>query len=545
MKLLLFFISFFIVSPVYATLGAATVFAIDSAGTTTGACFYDSGVASPGTDRSQAAAAAFSGTDLASTNGTTNPCVITSATHNFDSADNGNAVIITAGTNFTVQRALIVSTAANAATLDRACGSAATLSGGTWKLGGACSLGNATAGITDATLFAMAVAGNVFWIKSGSYTVANAALVGAAGAGANPIFYKGFTSTRGDVTTGTNRPSLNMNNQVFTMAVNNEMYNLIWTGGGTSVVSLNGTGHKVINSKITNTSTSTLRAALSCVSGSGAGLVMNSELISYRGYGVNGNTTSHANSYIGNYFHDSITGIFDGGTTTTFFALNNIFGSMATNGIHFSGARSGASVIAGNTFFGGITNKTGTAINIGTGSTNISVMNNIIYGFVTGIAHADTTQKVGFDDYNDYFNNTADVSGWIKGANDQALNPLFVNVGQVVGTNGSTSGSVLTDATVSFANVVDNQDFLLILSGGPTTGQYKITGHTATTVTVDISLGTTASGVNYQVTTGRNFAIGTNLKGLGWPGAYPASLSTGYLDMGAVQRREPKPGRTK
>lgn len=36
-----------------------------------------------------------------------------------------------------------------------------------------------------------------------------------------------------------------------------------------------------------------------------------------------------------------------------------------------------------------------------------------------------------------------------------------------------------------------------------------------------------------------NFAIGTNLRGMGFPGAFPGGLSTGYLDIGAVQRQEP------
>lgn len=35
-----------------------------------------------------------------------------------------------------------------------------------------------------------------------------------------------------------------------------------------------------------------------------------------------------------------------------------------------------------------------------------------------------------------------------------------------------------------------------------------------------------------------NFAIGTNLKALGWPGAFPGGNSTGFLDIGAVQRQE-------
>lgn len=41
-----------------------------------------------------------------------------------------------------------------------------------------------------------------------------------------------------------------------------------------------------------------------------------------------------------------------------------------------------------------------------------------------------------------------------------------------------------------------------------------------------------------------NFTIGTNLKGLGFPGLFPASLCTGYPDIGAVQRQETASGTT-
>lgn len=39
-----------------------------------------------------------------------------------------------------------------------------------------------------------------------------------------------------------------------------------------------------------------------------------------------------------------------------------------------------------------------------------------------------------------------------------------------------------------------------------------------------------------------NFAIGADLKAKGYPGAFPSALSTGYLDLGAVQRQEPAGG---
>lgn len=43
----------------------------------------------------------------------------------------------------------------------------------------------------------------------------------------------------------------------------------------------------------------------------------------------------------------------------------------------------------------------------------------------------------------------------------------------------------------------------------------------------------------YTDDTGGDFSIGTNLKAKGFPGAFPAALSTGFLDIGAVQREEP------
>src|ERR1044071_7124465 len=86
-------------------------------------------IGSSGTDYSQQDASQYSGTNLASTNGTTNPSVVTSATHNFVAADVGNIIRITAGSNWTTGYYQIVSVSSNAATLDRAVGTAATLSG--------------------------------------------------------------------------------------------------------------------------------------------------------------------------------------------------------------------------------------------------------------------------------------------------------------------------------------------------------------------------------------------------------------------------------
>src|SRR4051812_13205674 len=89
--------------PAFAALPSTTVWEVRSTATAAnvnGGGFNPS-VASPGTDYSQQDASQFSGSDLASTVGTTNPCVVTSASHNFVSSDNGILIHINSGTNWT------------------------------------------------------------------------------------------------------------------------------------------------------------------------------------------------------------------------------------------------------------------------------------------------------------------------------------------------------------------------------------------------------------------------------------------------------------
>jgi len=147
-----------------------------------------------GTDYSQQDAAQYTFTDLASTNGTTNPSVVTSASHNFVAADVGNIIQITAGTNWTTGFYQIVSVASNAATLDRAVGSAASLSGGTWAEGGAL--------LTIGKAMGAVVARNKVYIKSGTYTITAAisvpSLTNPVDGGQQMLEVRGYGTTRDD-----------------------------------------------------------------------------------------------------------------------------------------------------------------------------------------------------------------------------------------------------------------------------------------------------------------------------------------------------------
>ncbi len=122
----------------------------------------------PGTDYSQGTSSHANGTDLASTSASSF-LVITSASYTFLATDCGNLIHInTAGTgsHFDASVYEIKTVSGGAATLDRACGSVADASGGTWHLGGAWSMNDAS----DNNTFNFGVSGNSYWVKAGTYT---------------------------------------------------------------------------------------------------------------------------------------------------------------------------------------------------------------------------------------------------------------------------------------------------------------------------------------------------------------------------------------
>lgn len=166
-----------------------------------------------GTDFSQQDAPQFSFTDLASTSGSTNPCVVTSASHNFGATDVGNLIHIISGTNFLASWYSIVSAAGNAATLDRACGSAASISGGTWREGGRFATIGGAVTVADSTTVMPggASATAVIHVKNN----ANYVLTSSISVGSNTnIAFVCYSATHGDnagqctVTTATNSTAL-------------------------------------------------------------------------------------------------------------------------------------------------------------------------------------------------------------------------------------------------------------------------------------------------------------------------------------------------
>ena len=505
--------------------------------TATASMVNGGGYKSGGTDYSQQDAAQWTATDLACTAAST---TITSATGGFTSAAVGNVIHITAGTNFTAGW-YEITTYTNGTTLvlDRTPAPSLDGSSGTYYIGGALSL-NST---LDDDFFDAVVAGNKIWVKSGSYTLGESVAMLTAGTAASMSVIEGYNATRGDAPTGTNRPTFACGSaNSFATANYWQIHNLIFTGSATNVLAVN-TNNWLINVKSTNSSATSGRYAIATAT-NGNTLLFKCEVISYKGTALR--IIDPAMTVVGCYFHDSDIGIIQNHSQGSIF-INNIFANNVTFAFRTTSAPTSPTVFMNNTFYGS-ENTTGTGLSFITGSIQIRVVNNIIYGFATGVAHADS-QTNGFDDYNDYNNNDTDVSNWTKGANDSALAPQFTNVAQVTGTAGAfrAGNDALIDTSKDFTTlgVVANQDHIYIVSGtGATAGIYGITSISTTTNPNDTLVLTPAPGTNttadktYQITTGHNFTIGTNLKALGFPGAFQGLSTTGYLDIGAVQRGE-------
>ncbi len=513
----------------WAALPATGVIEIRSSATAgnINGCGFNS--ARGGTDYTLQDAAQLTNTDGSGT-GTTD---FTSLGSTFTDAMKGNYLHITASTGLTVGWYEIVSvTSATVVVLDRTPGTGTVT---TFYIGGACPL-NST---LDDDLFEIGVAGNVFYIKNGSYTIGETISIAAVGGAQDPIKIIGYNSTRTDAPTGATRPIMTLGANAITLGTNWELYSSIWTGNAASTIIVIGLEGKVIACKITNTRTAANGTALNLGADS---LVVNTEVVSYRGMAI---TSSTRVTILSSYIHDSNIGVqYTGNATMTI--LDSIIADNVGQAISFTAATANGILVANTTLYGS-ENTTGTGLSITTtGAVNIRIINSIVYGFVTGVSHVDSSQVESYDNYNAYNNNDADVSGWTKGSNDISTAPGFTSVAQLTGATATTSGSVLTQSGGDFSTVTDNVDFLYLVSGtGITAGKYLITSHTGTTVTLDIAPGTDATADKvWQITTGHNFAVGANMKAFGFPGVFPAALTTGYIDIGAVQRIEPAGGTT-
>lgn len=553
MKKLLFLL--FLSSVSFATVPATTYFECRTTGTAgnLNGCAFDYTYTGQGTDFSQQDGFQSSGTVLATTDGLgTSSCTVSAAGYTWGPEYVGNGIHLSNGASWTTTGAgswhIINSTNATGLAISGPCGSANSLSNGTFYIGGACSL-NST---FDSDLFQNGVSGNKFWIKNGSFTVGESVASLPAGSGTNPIVIEGYNVSHGDTPTYTSRPQLNLGAS-FTMTGGQfwDVRNIRHIGLTASFL-VSGPNGKYINDLIKNTSSTSGRTAFVPAADT---FLFNSEVQSYKGTAISAGGTPRW-VIAGNYIHDSDTGIGLTASSGQQIILDNLIVNIATTAISLGAGVTQRSLIAHNTLYGG-ENKIGNNAGITfttTLSRNMPIYDNIIYGFATGTKHVDapSTNWEGFDEYNDYFNNGTDASNWIKGVSDVALNPVFANVtqltnnsaGYTVGTCGAADNTLTVSGGTFSASGVTTSMYVYLSSGtNLNPGIYGITAVGATTLTLDsdCSASTTGSNIAWQLTLGNDFRIGPNLKGQGFPGTFNSlgQTTTGYMDIGAVQRQEP------
>lgn len=497
-----------------------------TAGNLNGGGFSDSNKGTTGVDYSQQDAAqktwtaGGSNNDLACVTGTS---TLTSASGGFTNAMLGNLINITAGTNFTTGRYMVTGfTDANTVTLDRSPVGASNGSAGTGYLGGALSSVNRVG--SDA--IPVIVAGNTLYVKAGTYTAGNSTTGYTAGTGANPIRFIGYNTTRGD------NPLAAANQPVFAQGASTT-YKLVQKSTH-SYIRFTGSTSNLIGSDDNTT------MAFCHINFTGTGTAFNDnsnqllrhlfcDISSPSGTAV----TMYNGVFIGCYFHDCKT-VFStsgGNNPVIAFCVFDTCDSMGANspanptviGCTFVNVRSGCGA-SGNalaTYVGNIFAYCRTALTSG------------------------TSNGLFCSAYNDYFSNNTDVSGYVKGVGDIALDPKFAG-GVVYNTDGTTNaspGTTFTSAGSSFAGVTTS-DYLLVHAGtGATTGCYAISevapGGDNTKLTLTNSPGNSLSGVTFGVVKGTDLSVGTNMKGASFLGTIAGALTAGYLDIGAIQRQEP------
>jgi hypothetical protein len=505
--------------------------------------------------------------DLTCTNAAASVC--SSATYNFGAADVGNSILLVSGTKLVAAytRAEIVSVAANAATLDKnvtdTTGDATAI---TANMGGALSLGGATAGNTDANVAAAFLAGNTAYFKSGTYTT-GASMAFTAGASLSPVKLIGYVTNRTTVPYGTDRPVLTTaaaSAFYFTFNASTVVRNLELTTASNStaaqVIVLGGNSVLLKNCKIHPGS----------VDNDGISIVTytSNRLVDSEVYTANGTTTyaitgtSGGINVYGSYIHDA-TGACVALSTGSLGLYNSIIGPNCTvYGLRWTSAVSNQ-VLMNNTFFGPASGTPTVPAGIAISSNNavwdsFFLMSNLFYGWKTAIGLAGPNPASTLD-WNDFYNNI--YSGTATGGStttliDTATN--FASRGVLIGatvtnTTLAQSGTVTSITTTTNAN--DTLNFAAMAQNNVNTNAYTVTGTdisgtlaSATSNVTHVTKGPHDLALDPQfVSAPTNLAIGTNLKAKGMAGesAFPGlSTTRGYMDIGAVQRQEPSGGGT-
>ncbi len=454
--------------PASAAINAATQWNIRTDGADTNGCAFKAGAS--GTDFSLQAAAEDSGTDLVIDGAT--DTIVTSATHNFVAADIGNHIQVTAGTGFTTGFYEIVSTASNAATLDRAVGTLGS-TGGTWAMGGAC--------LTIGKPVGSYVAGNTINIKGGNYTSTSThAAWATAGTATAPVTIAGYTTTPGD-TVGTNAA---WTGPVITSATNSI---ILFTMNATAFYTLK-------NLKMTHTA-GTRGICIQAVTA--AGTPVRLEHMIFDGCATAYTTNALANvvtiidSYIANSTGTAV--LFNTSNAVPYVIDSFFIDNAGTGALTFT---AGLNARVWNSVFKG--NQDGIRDTGTTNTTTLLVYGSTFIGNVRGIYSAETTTAPAFINENNVYYNNSTGGIIFDFAGTGADNRVLSNRCNAYGANGANHT-------------------------GLSAGLYQVT------LTADPMTSSTNFAPNNTA------GGGAALRGAGCPGAMIDGVTTSYRDIGAVQ----------
>lgn len=498
-------------------------------------------------------------TDLAATSATGTAPVVSSASYNFVAGDVGAFVFIKSGTNWTPGWYQIASVAANAATLTASigsvylydanyhggisglnlsagCASTASPTGGTWTIdysqqnavkitytdivcGGAGSTYTSVANPVGKNIIGniVYVTGGDANITAGYYEISSTSTITATVVGATAL-------STGIVATGAGKLGGSQN------------------GFSTATTTLQGklvAGNKVyVKAEAWNEN-----VTLSVAGSASAPIVV-------EGYtttrGDNGRATNDLAGGAGAAFTNS---------GASYIMKNIVAKSAAGSGFTSSAVLMYINCISRNNGASGFTHTTSNTMNFisceaynnTTVGFNFSAGNS--GGFLYGCYSHDNTSH-GFD-----------ISGSIPPvvaifciADTNAGNGFKCDTGNVAiincisyGNTGATTDGILF-STVSTCSVVLNticstngrDGIRATVNGLSIYTDYNCYFANVGTARTTVSAGVHDVAIDPTFTDGPNgnFAIGTNLKALGFPGLFAGGLSTGYLDIGAVQRQE-------
>lgn len=394
------------------SLGYSTVYVRldDGADPDTKPTFFVAKGSGVGIDYSQQAAAELSLTDLATSGvGVT---TLTSATGGFTAAMVGNTVYLDNGTNLVDGWYQITAyTDTNTVTLDRAPDDAVGgVSAADGKVGGALDV------MTDA-FCAQVVAGNTLYVKNdGTMTITEAINCSATSDGTAllPVFLLGYNSTRGDNPTGDDRPQINLSSYSFYNADYWLTENFKMTGTA-SIAYYNLSYGYVKNCYFRNTSGTAGRYALYLGSHATA-LLCEARSDNGTGFGI-GNQAKAAACYA----HDCGTMGFLAYSSACYMFMC-LSEHCETAGFDFD--TRARCILINCTMY-----KCGIGIEGDSGCQSNVVVNNIIHSNTTGLDLV-TLARDGLRDFNNWYNNTADIlaafDGSGLGPNSTTGDPGFV-----------------------------------------------------------------------------------------------------------------------